>query len=161
MVNHCTGCGRRSRAGTAHSCGHVLRKAVASAPHTCGPGDHVLLPDHRSAGDLKEAPQPQHPAFLNLSSTPSPSLNRSPSPITKGAPPPLGTIGGGLGSVVVGGRGVGVGAVMAVLVQVMQPTPLRGLLAGVIASGVAQVAPLQAALLSPARAASAKSFQPR
>ena len=66
-----------------------------------------------------------------------------------------------MGSVVVGGRGVGVGAVMAVMVQVMQPTPLRGLLAGVIASGVEQVAPLQAALLSPARAASAESFQPR
>jgi len=86
VVNHCTGCGRRSRAGTAHSCGHVLRKAVASAPHTCGPGNHVLLPDHRRAGDLKEAPQPQHPAFLNLSSTPSPSRNRS--PITKGPCPP-------------------------------------------------------------------------
>ena len=50
---------------------------------------------------------------------------------------------------------------MAVLVQVMQPTPLRGLLAGVIASGVEQVTPLQAALLSPARAASAESIQPR
>jgi hypothetical protein len=60
-----------------------------------------------------------------------------------------------------GGRGVGVGAVMAVLLQVMQPTPLRDLLAGVLAVGLEQGALVQAAVLSPARAASPESVQLR
>lgn len=75
--------------------------------------------------------------------------------------PKRGTIRGDLGWLVVGGRGVGVGAVMAVVVQVMQPTPLRDLLAGVVAVGMEQGALVQAAVLSPARAASAVSVQPR
>ncbi len=75
--------------------------------------------------------------------------------------PKRGTIRGDLGWLVVGGRGVVVGAVIAVVVQVMQPTPLRDLLAGVLAVGVEQGALVQAAVLSPARAASAESVQPR
>ena len=75
--------------------------------------------------------------------------------------PKRGTIRGDLGWLVVGGRGVGVGAVMAVVVQVMQPTPLRDLLAGVAAVGLEQGALVQTAVLSPARAASAESVQPR
>jgi hypothetical protein len=50
---------------------------------------------------------------------------------------------------------------MAVLLQVMQPTPLRDLLAGVVAVGMEQGALVQAAVLSPARAASAESVQQR
>jgi hypothetical protein len=50
---------------------------------------------------------------------------------------------------------------MAVLLQVMQPTPLRDLLAGVVAVGMEQGALVQAAVLPPARAASAESVQPR
>lgn len=74
---------------------------------------------------------------------------------------PTGTLQRGLALLAMGGRGVGVGAVMAVVVQVMQPTPLRDLLAGVLAVGMQQGALVQAAVLSPARAASAVSVQPR
>ena len=58
-------------------------------------------------------------------------------------------------------RGAAIGGLMAVVVQVMQPTPLRDLLAGVLAVGVEQGTLVQAAVLSPARAASAESVQPR
>lgn len=74
---------------------------------------------------------------------------------------PTGTLQRGLALLAMGGRGVGVGAVMAVLLQVMQPTPLRDLLAGVVAVGMEQGALVQAAVLSPARAASAESVQQR
>ena len=102
---------------------------MGAAPHSCGLSDATPVAVHRSAGDLRGAIQAAPIVFFRLSSTP----HRSPGPIRQRLclpPEPLGDV---RVAVMLGG-GIGLGAVMAVALQMLQPTPMRALLRELVLS---------------------------